>query len=212
MTLPQYPAIQTTPSAYYHDVVNDLPRTHHISGESRQEPEPAFRATGGSIHALLKYSGMAVLCVGLFSGCGDQYDRMTSRMSTLANGNMTLNKVAAPAVDLYYSRRYGANARQKKAAEEAAQRYLMNHAAATPTESPRSRHAGSLKFPSRYIAVDVPRAESSKGAASVMVFDTQARQLVGNNVYEIDAKLQPRQSCVLDTYKAEYVGTGSTTK
>jgi hypothetical protein len=62
---------------------------------------------------------------------------------------------------------------------------------------------------SRYIAVDTVREKDSVGAKSVMIYDTQTQQVVGNNVY--DVKKAPKQGTVskFDTYSAEYVGTGA---
>ena len=130
---------------------------------------------------------------------------------------MPLNTIAAPAVDLYYIQRYGATAVQKKAAEESAQRYLMNRGAAAKSrnaQSARRAHgAANEKTPSsRYVAVDVPRVATSKGSASVMVFDTQSQQIVGNSVYDLGSKPAIRQAVKFDTYSAEYVGNGSATK
>ena len=60
----------------------------------------------------------------------------------------------------------------------------------------------------RYIAVSTVREANSTGAKSVMVYDTQTQQVVGNNVY--DVKTPPKDGDVgkFDTYTAEYVATG----
>ena len=150
-------------------------------------------------------------------GCADKYDRMTSRMmlkSFEAKGSLSLNTISAPAVELYYIQRYGATALQKKAAEESAQRYLMGRGAAARTRDaqPARGTANETKTPSRYVAVDVPRAATSKGSASVMVFDTQSQHIVGNSVYDLGSKPAIRQPVKFDTYSAQYVGDGSTAK
>ena len=61
---------------------------------------------------------------------------------------------------------------------------------------------------SRYIAVATVREPDSKGAKSLMIFDTQTDQVVGNHVY--DVKIEPKTGQVgkFETYSAEYVGTG----
>ena len=146
-------------------------------------------------------------------GCGDQYDRMTSHMiseSYGAKGVMSLNTVAAPAVESYYLQRYGANAKQKRAAEEAAHRYLLEHSRGGVSSDNRPHESGKSLSTTRYIAIYVPRVATAKGASSVMVFDTQSRQIVGNNVYDLGTKPREKQMMKFDTYTTQYVGNGTT--
>jgi hypothetical protein len=53
------------------------------------------------------------------------------------------------------------------------------------------------------------REKDSSGAKSVMLYDTQTQQVVGNNVY--DVKQSPKEGSIskFDTYSAEYVGAGT---
>jgi tetratricopeptide (TPR) repeat protein len=60
----------------------------------------------------------------------------------------------------------------------------------------------------RYIAVATVREKNSKGAKSVMVYDTQEQQVVGNNVYDVKSTPKEGQVTKWDTHTAEYVGTG----
>ena len=60
----------------------------------------------------------------------------------------------------------------------------------------------------RYIAVPTAREPTSKGAKSVMIFDTQTAQVVGNHVYDIKTEPKTGQVGKFETYSAEYVGTG----
>jgi hypothetical protein len=60
----------------------------------------------------------------------------------------------------------------------------------------------------RYIAVPTAREPTSKGAKSVMIFDTQTDQVVGNHVYDIKTEPKTGQVGKFETYSAEYVGTG----
>jgi ribosomal protein L32E len=89
--------------------------------------------------------------------------------------------------------------RQRQYAEERARLAYENASA--------QRQAGYRK--ARYLAVDTVREQDSSGAKSVMIYDTQTQQVVGNNVY--DVKQTPKEGSVskFDTYSAEYVGTGS---
>jgi hypothetical protein len=59
---------------------------------------------------------------------------------------------------------------------------------------------------SRYIAVDAPRDAQSTGAATVMIWDTEANALVTNEVYDLrDAPAVGRVSR-FEEVSAEYVG------
>jgi hypothetical protein len=61
---------------------------------------------------------------------------------------------------------------------------------------------------SRYIAVATVREPESKGAKSLMIFDTQTDQVVGNHVYDVKTEPKTGQVGKFETYSAEYVGTG----
>ena len=61
---------------------------------------------------------------------------------------------------------------------------------------------------SRYIAVATGREPDSKGAKSLMIFDTQTDQVVGNHVYDVKTEPKTGQVVKFETYSAEYVGTG----
>ena len=61
---------------------------------------------------------------------------------------------------------------------------------------------------SRYIAVATVREPESKGAKSLMIFDTQSDQVVGNHVYDVKTEPKIGQVGKFETYSAEYVGTG----
>ena len=91
-----------------------------------------------------------------------------------------------------------ATERQRQVAQE------QGHFAQQLIEEHRTR--GVKK--SRYIAVATVREPDSKGAKSVMVFDTQTDQVVGNHV--LDVKTEPKTGQVgkFEAYSAEYVGTG----
>ena len=99
----------------------------------------------------------------------------------------------------YVIAKHQATERQRKIAEERA-RLAYEQASA-------SRKASYRK--ARYIAVDTVREKNSTGAKSVMIYDTQSQQVVGNNVY--DVKQSPKEGTVskFDTYTAEYVGSGA---
>jgi hypothetical protein len=72
------------------------------------------------------------------------------------------------------------------------------------TEQPKTKGAKN----SRYIAVATLREPDSKGAKSLMIFDTQTDQVVGNHVYDVKTEPKTGQVVKFETYSAEYVGTG----
>ena len=61
---------------------------------------------------------------------------------------------------------------------------------------------------SRYIAVATLREPDSEGAKSLMIFDTQTEQVVGNRVYDVKTEPKNGQFGKFETYSAEYVGIG----
>ncbi len=71
--------------------------------------------------------------------------------------------------------------------------------------------AGAPKKLPRYIAVDTVKDEhtSPKAQKSVMIFDTESQKVVGNDVYDLGKSPQVGSTAKIDTYSAEYVGTGS---
>jgi len=99
----------------------------------------------------------------------------------------------------YIIAKHKATERQRRIAEERARLAYQN--------APPPRKAQYRK--SRYLAVDTVREKESSGAKSVMIYDTQTDQVVGNDVY--DVKQSPKEGTIskFDTYSAEYVGSGS---
>jgi hypothetical protein len=61
---------------------------------------------------------------------------------------------------------------------------------------------------SRYIAVATVREPTSKGTKSLMIYDTETDQVVGNHVYDIEKEPKTGQTGKFETISAEYVGTG----
>ena len=63
----------------------------------------------------------------------------------------------------------------------------------------------------RYIAVDTEKNEQTAPEAkkSVMIWDTQSQEVVGNNVYDVKSPPAVGSTAKFDTYSAEYVGSGS---
>jgi hypothetical protein len=106
---------------------------------------------------------------------------------------------AVVGVTAYVIAKHKATERQRRIAEERAR---LAYRSAPPPRQAQYRK-------SRYIAVDTVREKDSSGAKSVMIYDTQTQQVVGNDVY--DVKKSPKEGSIskFDTYSAEYVGTGA---
>jgi len=112
---------------------------------------------------------------------------------------------AVVAATVYIIAKHQATERQRRVAEQNAR------IAAARIESQRRRAVAGkspAKRKSRYIAVDTVKSEKSTGAKSVMIFDTQSQEIVGNNVYDVKAPPPKGSVAKFSTYSAEYVGSG----
>jgi hypothetical protein len=92
----------------------------------------------------------------------------------------------------------------KHEATERQRRYAEEQARLTYERMSAQRKAEVKKH--RYIAVATVREKNSTGAKSVMVYDTQSQQVVGNNVYDLKSTPKDGQVSKFDTVSAEYVG------
>jgi hypothetical protein len=145
-------------------------------------------------HALLMtrlktVSAVTALVCSSLSGCsrGDI-------MEAISIGGAVAGATAAITIVAVHE----ATERQRQAAQEQfrfAQQSIEQH-----------RTRGVKK--SRYIAVATVREPDSKGAKSLMIFDTQTDQVVGNHVYDVKTEPKTGQVGKFETYSAEYVGTG----
>lgn len=118
---------------------------------------------------------------------------------------VTAGAVAVAAASAYIISKQQATERQRKIAEQRARLYMARREqqlAAQPAAKKKAK-------PSRFIAVQTEKSEQSQGKASVMVFDTQTNEVVGNNVYDLKSAPQVGQTAKFDTYSAQYVGTGN---
>ena len=135
-------------------------------------------------------TGAGALAGGIAKAAG------ASNSQAVAIGLATGAVVGATA---YIIAKHQATERQRRIAEERAR---LAYQSAPP---PRRAHYQK----SRYIAVDTVREKDASGAKSVMIYDTQTQQVVGNDVY--DLKRSPKEGTIskYDTYSAEYVGEGT---
>ncbi len=77
-----------------------------------------------------------------------------------------------------------------------------------PEGTPKKQAVRKKSAP-RYIAVDTEADARSKGAKSVMIWDTQSQQIVGNDVYDVQAVPRVGTIARFETYSAKYVGSGA---
>jgi len=109
---------------------------------------------------------------------------------------------AVVAAVTYVIAKHQATERQHRIAEERARRAYAEMSA--------KRKAELKARKTRYIAVDTEKSEQTAGAKkSVMIWDTQSEEVVGNNVYDIKSPPPVGSTAKFDTYSAEYVGSGS---
>lgn len=110
---------------------------------------------------------------------------------------------AVVAAVTYIIAKHQATERQHRIAEERARRAYAEMSA--------KRKASMKARKTRYIAVDTEKNEKTAPAAkkSVMIWDTQSQEVVGNNVYDVKSPPAVGSTAKFDTYSAEYVGSGS---
>jgi hypothetical protein len=93
-------------------------------------------------------------------------------------------------VAYYYIAKYRASATQRSAAVQRARKISKK-----------------LQSKDRYLAVPTTQDSRSKSAVSVMVWDTQSQEIVGNNVYDLNTVPADRSSVRLDDVKATFVSS-----
>ncbi len=108
---------------------------------------------------------------------------------------------AAIAAVTYIIAKHEATERQHRIAEERAQRAYAQMSAERKSKARKTR----------YIAVDTEKDAhtSAEAKKSVMIWDTQSQEVVGNNVYDVKSPPPVGSTAKFDTYSAEYVGSGS---
>jgi|GEM_PF-1395367 len=120
-------------------------------------------------------------------------------------GGSTARTVVTAAVIasvIYIIAKHEATEHQRELAER---RGRQSYARMSP-----QRKAGLKKKKVRYIAVDTERGQKSspKAKKAVMVWDTETQRVASNNVYEVEKTPSVGSTAKIDTYSAEYVGSG----
>jgi hypothetical protein len=143
---------------------------------------------------------------GVFGAAGGLAAGGIARAAGASTAESIATGVAAGAiigVTTYIITKRQATERQRKIAEERARRAYA--------KMPVQRKAALKKKKVRYIAVDTEKDErtSPKAEKSVMIWDTESEEVVGNNVYDVKSAPQVGTTARFETYSAEYVGSGS---
>jgi hypothetical protein len=105
----------------------------------------------------------------------------------------------------YFVKKYEATLEQRRVAEAAGRR-AEARLRARPVQPPGG--AGIGKRPPRYLAVRTRSDARAKTPVSVMIWDTQAQEIVGNNVYDINSPPPAGAPVRFETFSADYVGAG----
>ena len=101
--------------------------------------------------------------------------------------------------------RHEATERQRQLAEKRGRAWTAHR-----LTSSRSSQPSQSKRHDRYIAIDTQSDSrtSPQARKSVMIFDTQAQQVVGKNVYDVQSPPPVGAIARFETYSAQYVGPG----
>ena len=142
----------------------------------------------------------------LFGGAGGAAAGGIARASGASAGESVAFGVAtgaAIAAVTYIIAKHQATERQHRIAEERAEQAYARMSA--------KRKSDLKAHKTRYIAVDTEKDEHTAPQAkkSVMIWDTQSQEVVGNNVYDVKSPPPVGSTAKFDTYSAEYVGSGS---
>lgn len=105
-----------------------------------------------------------------------------------------------------------ATARQRQIALQnarAAEAQLLAQQQQQTTTKKRTGQVAKKASKPRFIAVDTEKSDQSPaGAKPVMIYDTQSRQIVGNDVFNLKRTPAAGSTSKYDTMTAQYVGGG----
>lgn len=127
-------------------------------------------------------------------------------------GTVRTGSIATPLINgaVYIIAVHEATARQLQIARERGRAWTArNLASAQPAHAKEKAEKKPARH-KRYIAVDTePDSRTSpKAQQSVMIFDTEAQQVVGKNVYDVQTPPPLGAVARFETYSAQYVGRG----
>ena len=155
------------------------------------------------------------------AAAGGQFARATTVQSAeaFATGSTTGTVAGAAIVILA---KHKATPEQRQIAVARAKKAIAKiETAQARTAAKKSKTGGTKKSTAkaeppakklpRYIAVDTAKDERTVPQAekSVVIFDTETQEIVGNNVYDVKSTPPVGGTAKFETYTAEYVGNGS---
>jgi outer membrane lipoprotein-sorting protein len=120
-------------------------------------------------------------------------------------GNNTARTIVTAAVIasvVYFIAKHEATERQRQVAEMRARQSYARMSA--------QRKANMKAKKVRYIAVDTERGQKSspKAKKTVMIYDTQTQRIASNSAYDVEKSPSVGSTAKIDTFSAEYVGSG----
>lgn len=150
----------------------------------------------------------------VFGAAGGTAAGLLARAAGMSTGESLATGVAAGAligVTAYIIAKHEATEHQREVAQERARLAYERLRAERQRAAARTATRKPAKKIPRYLAVDTVRDEHTSSGAkkSVMIWDTQAEQVVGKNVYDVQTPPPVGSTAHFDTYSAEYVGSGS---
>ena len=109
---------------------------------------------------------------------------------------------AVVATVIYFVAKHQADERQRQLAEQRGRQSYARMSA--------KRKADMKAKKVRYIAVDTHRGAKSspKAKKTVMIYDTQTQRVASNNAYDVAKTPAVGSTAKIDSYSAEYVGSG----
>ncbi len=109
----------------------------------------------------------------------------------------------------YFVKKYEATLEQRRVAEAAGRQAeaRVRPGPARRVQPPQGGRVGNLPpRATRFLAVRTHSDARAKTLVSVMIWDTQTQEIVGNSVYDINSPPPPGSSVKFETFSAEYVG------
>jgi hypothetical protein len=170
----------------------------------------ALKLSAVTLTAAIAATGCSNLTPGqnaaVFGGAGGVIAGGIARAAGASTGEaIAIGAVsgAVIAATTYIIAKHQATERQRRIAEQRAKVYYGRLSTEKKTALKKKKV--------RYIAVDTEKDErtSPKAKKSVMIWDTQSEQVVGNNVYDVQNPPDKGETAKFETYSAEYVGSGS---
>ena len=131
-----------------------------------------------------------------------QLPYLPNPFSNRSSAAETIVTAAVVATVVYFIAKHEATERQRQVAEMRARQSYAGMSA--------KRKASMKAKKVRYIAVDTEKgaATSPKARKTVMIYDTQTQKVASNNAYDVEKAPSVGSTTKIDSYSAEYVGSG----